>query len=100
MKKIRGAHTLLRSLATADSTDRLQFAPGRPIPMAIFAWDGSNGETGTRMAVGSWVGIYLSEPGRAGTYVWPLLAMLSTGGLGFLVVVRAQRTAGTIPKHT
>jgi mono/diheme cytochrome c family protein len=82
----------VRALATADSTDRLQFVPGRPIPMAIFAWDGSNGEAGTKMAVASWVGIYLGEPGRAGTYVWPLLAMLGTGGLGLLVVVRAQRS--------
>jgi hypothetical protein len=61
--------------------------------MALFAWDGDNGETGTRMAVGSWVGVYLDEPGRAGTIVWPLIAMLSTGGLGLLVVVRAQRSA-------
>jgi DMSO reductase family type II enzyme heme b subunit len=85
----------VRSLATADSTDRLQFLPGRPIPMAIFAWDGSNGETGTKMAVASWVAIYLGEPARALTIVWPLLAMLGTGGLGLVVVVRAQRAAGS-----
>jgi DMSO reductase family type II enzyme heme b subunit len=84
----------VRKLATADSTGRLQFVPGRAIPMALFAWDGSNGESGTKMSVGSWVGIYLGEPARAGTYGWPLLAVLSTGGLGLLVVVRAQRTAG------
>ncbi len=82
-----------RALATADTVNQLQFTPGRAIPMAIFAWDGSNGETGTRMSVGSWVAIYLGEPARAGTYVWPLLAMLSTGGLGLVVIVRAQRTA-------
>ena len=82
-----------RALATADSVNQLQFMPGRAIPMAVFAWDGSNGETGTRMSVGSWVAIYLGEPARAGTYVWPLLAMLSTGGLGLVVIVRAQRTA-------
>ena len=85
----------VRTLSTADSTNRLQFVPGRPIPMAIFAWDGSNGETGTRMSIGSWVNIHLGEPARAGTVVWPLLAMLGTGGLGLLVVTRAQRTAGT-----
>jgi DMSO reductase family type II enzyme heme b subunit len=84
---------LTRSLATADSTDRLQFAAGREIPMALYAWDGSSGEAGTRMAVGSWVSIYLAEPGKAGTVVWPVLAMLSTGGLGLMVVARAQRTA-------
>ena len=85
----------VRTLTTADSTNRLQFVPGRPIPMAIFAWDGSNGETDTKMSIGSWVNIHLGEPARAGTVVWPLLAMLGTGGLGLLVVTRAQRAAGT-----
>jgi hypothetical protein len=84
---------LTRALATADSSDRLQFATGRPIPLAFFAWDGSNGESGTRMSVGSWVAIYLAEPAGAGTYAWPILAMLSTAGLGLAVVVRGQRTA-------
>ena len=85
----------VRTLATADSTNRLQFAPGRVIPMGIFAWDGSNGESGTRTAVGSWVAIYLGEPARAGTYAWPLLAMLGAGGFGLVVVRRAQRAAGS-----
>lgn len=83
----------VRALTTADSTNRLQFVPGRPIPMAFFAWDGSNGEDGTRMAIGSWVGIYLGEPARAGTVGWPILAVVSTAGLGLLVVRRAQRNA-------
>ena len=87
----------VRTLATADSTNRLQFTAGHAIPMALFAWDGSNGETGTRMSVGSWVNIYLSEPSGAGTVVWPLLAMLGTGGLGLLVVVRTQRTSANQP---
>ena len=85
----------VRALATADSVNQLQFVPGRAIPMAIFAWDGSNGEAGTRMSVASWVNISLGEPTRAGTYLWPLLAMLSTGGLGLVVIVRAQRAAAT-----
>ncbi len=84
---------LTRSLATADSTDRLQFVTGRAIPMALFAWDGSNGEAGTRGAVGSWIGIYLAEPGRAGTILWPLVMMLATAGLALLVISRAQRAA-------
>ena len=85
----------VRALATADSVNQLKFVPGRAIPMAIFAWDGSNGEAGTRMSVASWVNISLGERARAGTYGWPLLAMLSTGGLGLVVIVRAQRAAVT-----
>lgn len=85
----------VRNLLTADSSERLQFTPGRVLPMALFAWDGSNGEAGTRMSIGSWVAIYLGEPARAGTLMWPLLAMLSTGGLGLVVIARAQKTAGS-----
>lgn len=85
----------VRRLHTGDSTTRLQLVPGRPIPMAFFAWDGSNGETATRMAIGSWVAIYLGEPARAGTFAWPLLAILTTGGLGLVAVRRAQRTASS-----
>lgn len=84
---------LSRAVVTADTTGRLQFVAGRPIPMAVFAWDGSNGETGTRMAISSWIAIHLAEPARAGTVVWPLLAMVTTGGLGLFVVARAQRAA-------
>jgi len=47
------------------------------------------------MSIGSWVNIYLGEPASAGVVVWPLLAMLSTGGLGLLIVVRSQKAAGT-----
>jgi DMSO reductase family type II enzyme heme b subunit len=82
-----------RALTTADSTDRLQLVAGRAIPVAFFAWDGSNGESGTRMAVGSWLSVYLDQPASAGVVVWPLLAVLVTGGLGLIVVKRAQRAA-------
>jgi DMSO reductase family type II enzyme heme b subunit len=85
----------VRALSVADSTNRLQLVSGEAIPMAVYVWDGSNGESGTRMAVGSWVAIYLGEPARAGTYVWPLLAVLITGAAGVLVIARAQRMAGT-----
>src|SRR5207253_1442390 len=33
-----------RSLATPDTANELQFAAGRAIPVAFFAWDGSSGE--------------------------------------------------------
>lgn len=89
-----------RALAVADSSERLPFEAGRTVPLALFAWDGSSGEAGTRGAIGSWLGIHLAEPGRAGTVVWPFLAMVTTGGLGFLVMVRAQRAARATGRTT
>ncbi|HMG18852.1 MAG TPA: c-type cytochrome, partial [Gemmatimonadales bacterium] len=53
---------LTRALATADTAHELQVRTGRAIPVAFFAWDGSNGEHGTRMAVSTWYFLALDEP--------------------------------------
>ncbi len=89
----RGQWRLLlsRSLATADSTNELQFRTAEAIPIAFFAWDGSNGETGKQMAVSSWYAIYLERPTPATVYISPLLAIVLTAGLAFGLVWRAQR---------
>jgi mono/diheme cytochrome c family protein len=83
-----------RALATTDSTNELQFAVGRAIPVAFFAWDGSNGERGTRMAVSTWYFLALDRPTPPGTFISPVIAMVVTLGLGMLVIVRAQRRGG------
>jgi cytochrome c oxidase cbb3-type subunit 2 len=82
-----------RSLATADTSNQLQFRAGRAIPVAFFAWDGSNGETGPRMAVSSWYFLSLDTPTPPRVFVSPVLAMVVTLGLGWMVVRRAQRRA-------
>jgi len=41
-----------RPLVTDDEAD-LDFVTGAAIPLAFFAWDGDNGESGTRGAVSS-----------------------------------------------
>ncbi len=83
--------TFTRALATADSANELQFALGRPIPLALFAWDGSNAERGGRMAVSTWYFLALDQPTPPGAFISPVIAMLITLGLGFLVAGRAQK---------
>jgi DMSO reductase family type II enzyme heme b subunit len=83
-----------RALATADSANELQFAVGRPIPVAFFAWDGSSAERGSRMAVSTWYFLALDQPTPPGTYISPVIAMIVTLGLGLLVVARTQRRSG------
>jgi DMSO reductase family type II enzyme heme b subunit len=83
--------TFTRTLATADSANELQFALGRPIPLALFAWDGSNAERGGRMAVSTWYFLALDQPTPPGAFISPVIAMLITLGLGFLVAGRAQK---------
>jgi DMSO reductase family type II enzyme heme b subunit len=84
-----------RALATADSTNELQFRTGRAIPVAFFAWDGSNGEHGSRMAVSSWYFLALDEPTPLSVYVSPVIAAALTLALGMLWIRRAQRSAGS-----
>ena len=80
-----------RALVTPDSTERLQFRTGEAIPVAFFAWDGSNGEEGGRAAISTWYYVYLDRPTPGTVYATPAVAMLLTAGLGFGVVARAQR---------
>ncbi len=79
-----------RPLVTDDEGD-LDFVTGEAIPMALFAWDGDNGESGTRGAVSSWYYLFLEDATPATVYVAPALAMMLTAALGFLVVGRAQK---------
>ena len=79
-----------RPLVTEDEGD-LDFVTGEAIPMALFAWDGDNGESGTRGSVSSWYYLFLEDPTPATIYVAPALAMMLTAALGFLVVGRAQK---------
>ncbi len=91
-----------RRLVTNDEGD-LDFVIGEAIPMALFAWDGDNGESGTRGAVSSWYFLFLEEATPATVYVYPALAMMLTAALGFLVVGRAQkreRAGGQVESKT
>jgi len=83
-----------RALATADTSNQLQFRTGRAIPVAFFAWDGSNGESGSRVAVSTWYFLSLDTPTPPRVFISPILAMVVTLGLGWTVVRRAQRRAG------
>ena len=84
---------LRRPLDGGGIENRLAFEAGRAIPMAVYAWDGSNGESGTRGSIGSWYFLYLDQPTASTVYVAPILATLLTAALGVVVVVRAQRRA-------
>ena len=63
-------------------------------PIAFYAWDGSNGESGTRGAVGSWYYLHLEQPVAAGVYIAPVIVAALTALLGIVVVLRAQKRRG------
>lgn len=85
----RWSVTFRRSLE-ADG-QRIPFRTGTPIPIAFFAWDGSNAEDEARGAISSWYFLNLEVPTGRSVYVVPLVAVLLTGGFGYFLTWRARR---------
>ncbi len=82
-----------RALDAGGVENRLPFETGKAIPIALFAWDGSNGEAGTRGSISTWYFLYLDRPGSPLTIAAPILATLLTAALGAVVVMRTRRRA-------
>lgn len=80
-----------RPLASSDSTHRLAFRTGATIPLAVFAWDGNNGESGKRGSISTWYYIYLDQKTPKTVYTAPVATIALTAGLGLLFVRRAQK---------
>jgi DMSO reductase family type II enzyme heme b subunit len=74
----------------AKSKNDIQFAPGKMIPMAFNAWDGSNGEHGMIMSVSTWYYVVLEESAPTKVYVFTLLGVIFAG-LGEWWLVRKVR---------
>jgi DMSO reductase family type II enzyme heme b subunit len=79
-----------RPLVTPDKND-VQFVPGVFIPMALNAWDGSNGEHGLIMSLSSWYYVVLDAPTPLSVYLYTLLAVAVTGALGYWLMRRAEQ---------
>ncbi|MEE9195838.1 MAG: ethylbenzene dehydrogenase-related protein, partial [Alphaproteobacteria bacterium] len=79
-----------RPLTTQDRND-VQFLPGVFIPLAVNAWDGSNGEHGLIMSLSTWYYLLLEAPTPMAVYLYTALAFLVAGGLGLQLVRMAER---------
>jgi len=86
-----------RSLATPDSTADLQLPRATVVPVAFQAWDGNNGEAGNQAAVSTWYFLALEEAVPVSVFITPLVVFLLAGGLGLVMVVRAQRREIEMP---
>ncbi|MHA1552928.1 MAG: ethylbenzene dehydrogenase-related protein [Alphaproteobacteria bacterium] len=78
-----------RPLLTDDRND-VQFRPGVFTPMAVNAWDGSNGEHGLIMSLSTWHFVVMEAPTPAHVYIGAALAFLFAGALGYGLVRRAE----------
>ena len=86
----RWSVVLKRPLKTNEKGD-VQFRRGVFIPMAVNAWDGSNGEHGLIMSLSSWHYVILEAPTPFSVYLFPVLAFLGAGGLGLWLARKITR---------
>ncbi|MBI3585142.1 MAG: c-type cytochrome [Nitrospinae bacterium] len=78
-----------RSLNTDDKGD-IQFIKGKFIPMAINAWDGSNGESGMSKSVSSWHYVILETPVPSKVYLYTLLSIIAVGVVEIVLVKKTK----------
>jgi mono/diheme cytochrome c family protein len=80
-----------RSLETPSPETDVQLRAGHFAPVAFFAWDGANGDHGTRCAISTWYDLVLVPGTPARAYALPPVAILLVGGLQFWLVRRAKK---------
>ncbi len=85
----RWSVVMKRPLRTEDRND-VQFKPGVFIPLAVNAWDGSNGEHGLIMSLSSWHYVFLEAATPVRIYLYSALAFVVTGALGFGLMRKAE----------
>jgi hypothetical protein len=80
-----------RPLAGADA-NRLTFVPAVFTPVAVQAWDGGAGETGTKMSLTSWYNLRLEEAQSNRRFIIPpVVALLSLAAMALIVRVANRR---------
>ena len=92
----RWSVVMKRLLETPDRND-VQFVPGNFTPLAVNAWDGSNGEHGLIMSLSSWYYVFLEAPTPWRVYIYTLLAVLLGGALGWWLVKKAEEERPDMP---
>jgi len=85
----RWSVVMKRKRMTDDRGD-VQFPKGQFIPLALNAWDGSNGEHGRVMSLSSWYNVLLEAPTPVTVYIYTVLAFLITGALGLWLVRKVR----------
>ncbi|MBC8551866.1 MAG: c-type cytochrome [Candidatus Brocadiales bacterium] len=81
-----------RPLFSADKNDT-QFEKGKLIPLALAAWDGSNGEYGGLKSVSPWYYITLKTPTPYTVYGYIAIAVIIGVSVEFFFIARYRRRA-------
>ena len=86
-------HVVMKRKLLTDGRGDVQFNEGQFIPLALNAWDGSNGEHGRVMSLSSWYNVLLEAPTPITVYIYTVLAFLVTGVLGLWLVRKVREDA-------
>ncbi|HLA50990.1 MAG TPA: ethylbenzene dehydrogenase-related protein, partial [Thermodesulfobacteriota bacterium] len=79
-----------RPLTTEEKDKDIQFVEGKFIPLAFAAWDGSNGETGSKHVLSTWYWIQMKPVTSNTVYIIPVIVGLLVFG-GELLLIRKPR---------
>jgi DMSO reductase family type II enzyme heme b subunit len=79
-----------RPLRTADAADFV-FRPGEFFPIALWAWDGGDGDEGAKAAVSTWYYARLEPPSSKRQFVMPPIVALVAGVVEVGLARWAQR---------
>ena len=77
-----------RQLATEEKDKDIQFEEGRYTPIAFAAWDGSNGESGSKHVMTTWAWLLMKPATPKSTYFIPIIVALVVFG-GELLLARS-----------
>ncbi|MCP4332437.1 MAG: c-type cytochrome [Gammaproteobacteria bacterium] len=91
-------HVVMKRKRLTDGRGDVQFNQGQFIPLALNAWDGSNGEHGRVMSLSSWYNVLLEAPTPVTVYIYTILAILITGVLGVWAAKKAREDGDTEQK--
>lgn len=83
---------LKRPLQTQNKTGDIQLEAGRFIPISFFVWDGSNGETGGKMALSHWYYFLMVPPLPNTVFIYPVIGVVVAAGLQWLLIRRLRRS--------
>ncbi len=75
-----------RPLQTADKEKDIQFERGVFYPIAFFAMDGTNGETGSQRSITPWYFVFMEPEEDKSVYFYPPVVIVLVFGLEFILV--------------
>ena len=82
-----------RALTTTGKND-VQFTKGKFIPIALNAWDGSNGEQGLLMSISSWHYVMMEDSTPVYVYLYTFFGIAFVGAAEYFWIIRRGRKDG------